>query len=179
MRAELVCILLPLVLLGCSKNQPQMAATQISAGSLPAITVVEPPEALEQKQIEQQSLAFLNDKNYDQLEALASQYRASKEAYADGLWKLFSVYTGLELSNGDTDAAWQERENQIQVVYLFGVGTPLRGVRGRFGETSLPNSRVPNGYTTQIHNWIQAKPASVTARVELGRFWVIPFMKRF
>ncbi|MGO8838552.1 MAG: DUF4034 domain-containing protein [Limisphaerales bacterium] len=133
MKTKFICLLLPLVLLGCSKKQPQVPARQTSAGSLPEITVVESPEKLEQKQIEKQALALFNDKDYEQLEALAAKYRASKEKYADGSWKLAWVYTGLELSDDDGDAVWQDREKQIR-------------------------------------DWVQARPQSVMARVELGRF---------
>jgi len=128
MKIKLLYVLLPFVLLGCSR-QP----SRIAIGSLPEITVVEPAETLENKQIEKQALDLLKAKNYDQLEALAAKYRASKEGYASGAWMLGSVYGGLELSNADPEPIWHERERQI-------------------------------------HDWIKAKPASVTARVELARF---------
>jgi len=128
MKTKLICLLLPLVLLGCSKKSPPPSAI-----SLPEITVVEPAESVEQNQIQKQALDLFKAKEYDQLEALAAKYRASKEGYADGTWKLVSVYTGLDLTDDDAEPVWQEREKEIR-------------------------------------DWIQAKPESVTAQVELGRF---------
>jgi hypothetical protein len=133
MKTKLICLLLPLVLLGCSKKQPQPTVTQAPPFSLAEITVVEPPEAVEQKQIKKQALSLLNGKDNDGLEALAAKYRDSKEGYADGTWKLGYVYSGMELSKDVAEPFWPEREQALR-------------------------------------DWMQARPKSVTARVELARF---------
>jgi hypothetical protein len=128
MKVKLICLLLPLMLLGCSKK-----TLRAPVGKLPEITVVEPSEVVEQNQIQQQALALFRNQDFDHLEALAAKYRNSKEAYAEGWWKLGMVYSGLGCLDNDSEAAWQARERQIR-------------------------------------DWIQAKPESVTARVELARF---------
>jgi hypothetical protein len=109
MKIKLIVFLLPLVLPGCSQKQPEAAP-----GSLPQVTFVQSAETREQKLIKGQAFTLLTNKDYAGLEALAAKYRASREHYANGFWKLALVYNGLEPSDDASDAVWQARLNQIQ-----------------------------------------------------------------
>jgi hypothetical protein len=77
------------------------------------MSVVKTPETKEKDQIVAQALTLLTNKDYDGLEALASKYRASKEHYADGVWKLLIYYNAIELSDSVPETEWQTRRNQI------------------------------------------------------------------
>src|SRR2546427_7377500 len=120
MKTKLIYVLLPLMLLGCSKSQA--ANSQSSSAVLsnkavisrPEITFVESPQTKEQKQIKKQALTLLTNGNYVGLEALAAKHRSSKEHYSSGLWKLAVVYNGLELSKNDSDVVWETRVKQVQ-----------------------------------------------------------------
>lgn len=118
MKARLVVGLLSLVLLGCSKQQSQSDASSSVSGKVatppPETQVVETEVAKDRKAIRGQAWALLNAKDYDGLEALASKYRASKEHYPDGIWKLDYVYAGFELSGGEVEPAWEARQKELQ-----------------------------------------------------------------
>jgi hypothetical protein len=45
---------------------------------------------------------------------MAAEYRASKEQYADGIYKLSSIYGGFEPARDDSDDVWQARQVQLQ-----------------------------------------------------------------
>jgi hypothetical protein len=136
MKFKIICLLLPLFLLGCSKKSPE-AERRANIQPLPSlpfqITVVETPESQEMNDISNNVVSLLAAKNYDKLEELAAGYRASKAGYADGTWKLGFFYAGTELPDNADDAAWKSRQKEI-------------------------------------HDWIGAKPESVTARIALARF---------
>lgn len=113
MRVISICFLLPLLVLSCSKkatnvsgSQPQTQNATPSAGLPFTVTVVESPVAKEINDTSNHVAALLAQKNYDDLDALAKNLRDSKEAYADGSWKLASVYSGLELPEEASDADW-------------------------------------------------------------------------
>ncbi len=143
MKLRIICLLLTVFLLSCSKK-PSEAGNQAAiqpSSALPSqsptlpfqITVVETPETKEQGEIKNQAITFLKKQDYDKLEALAGKYRASKESYADGTWKLMFVYDAVASADLPSDSAWEIRQNEIQ-------------------------------------NWIQAKPESMTARTAMARF---------
>lgn len=66
------------------------------------------------REINAQSLSLLTNKNYAGLEELAAQHRASREQFANGYWKLTSVYNGIEPADDAPDEVWPIRLNQIQ-----------------------------------------------------------------
>ena len=116
-------------MLGCSKQQssdnpksdkPKSTAasspTTASAAdtAAPRITFVKSEEAADREKIGTQALTSLTNKDYSGIEALAAKYRASKEQYANGGWKLAEVYNGLAPSDEATDAAWEARIKQVQ-----------------------------------------------------------------
>jgi hypothetical protein len=112
MRAKTtVLTLLPLVLWGCSPKKP-VATEQPSNPSAAsrAFTIVESQAARERKQIEAQAMALFTNRAFSDLDALAAKYRASKEAYPDGTWRLGCVYGGLEPHAHAPLSAW---ENQV------------------------------------------------------------------
>ena len=101
-------------LTGCSKKRPRDAAAAPSF-SLTEARVVETPEAREQIDICHQSLTLFRNRDYDQLETLAARYRSTEEQYANGAWKLHSVYGGLESGiTNDSAAGWEERNQQLR-----------------------------------------------------------------
>ena len=114
MKAKIICLWLPLLLVGCSKKSPPAASPPAASAPLTQFVEVIPDEVQEQDQIKAKALALLNDRDFDGLEALAARYRDSKEKYADGKWKLSYVYTGLEPSGSDPEPVWQERQKQIR-----------------------------------------------------------------
>ena len=120
MKNKLVSLLLPLALLGCSKQQPP-ASSSTATGSAtktavaaPQINFVESPETTEQNLIKSQAWTLYTNKDYAGLEAMATNYRASKERYATGFWKLALVYNALEPARKGSDADWQAQFKQIQ-----------------------------------------------------------------
>jgi hypothetical protein len=112
--------LLPLILLGCSKNQDapdsasQAASSRNPAVVRPHIAFIESPETIDQRQVTSEAFTLFTNKNYAALEALAAKYRISKEHCAYGLWKLAAVYNGLEPSDDELDAVWDLRLGQVQ-----------------------------------------------------------------
>lgn len=87
---------------------------QPSISPQPQFRTVETPEVKEQTQIEQQAVNLLKSGDYDALDALAAKYRASKECYANGIWKLFYVYVGLGPGGNDSEATWKDRQGQVR-----------------------------------------------------------------
>ncbi len=69
--------------------------------------MVETPEEKERSEIRAESLALLSAGKYDTLDALARTHRASKECYADGVWKLKEVYAGLVPAETNSETQWQ------------------------------------------------------------------------
>ena len=59
--------------------------------------------------IANQALTLFKAKDYDKLDALAAELRKSKECYADGAWKLASVYAGLIPLDSAPDSEWDDR----------------------------------------------------------------------
>jgi hypothetical protein len=117
MKNIVILFLLPLLLFGCSKKQTE-AERRASIQPLPAlpfqITVVDTPEVKEINDTSNYVATLLASKDYDKLDKLAAEYRTSKECYANGTWKLMSVYAGFELPDNADGAAWLSRQNAIQ-----------------------------------------------------------------
>ena len=140
MKTIIICLLLPLVLFGCLKkqaettHQPQQLQNQQNTPTavLPfQITIVETIETKEIRDITNQANILFQAKDYDGLDAFARKLRNSKERYANGSWKFYFVYVGLNLSEKAPDAEWA-------------------------------------AHLAALHDWINAKPNSITARVALA-----------
>ncbi len=139
MKRAIISVLIPLLLLSCSKksidhqndasqNQPYPSAT-----SLPfTTTVVEPSESTELYGIKKEANGLFETKSFDKLDELAEKLRDSKETYPHGIWKLYYFYDGINSSGGATDPEWSNH---------FAVN----------------------------QDWIKAKPDSITARVALAQ----------
>lgn len=108
------------VVLGCSKESPMSAIKsegqkqpdlQTVASPKPIdpgqIIVVETAERKDSLKIEAEAAAGLAAKNFTMLEELANQYRTSKSCYANGSWKLTSVYSGMFPRDDQSDAEWK------------------------------------------------------------------------
>jgi len=153
MKNKIICLLLPLFLLSCSKksasdsttpSQPE-STTEINgmadnkditaSPTLPfQVTEVWPDaESKDMDDIDDQVVALIKDRDFDSLDELAAKLRASKEAYANGLWKLSEVYASLVPPD---EAAKDEWENRM----------------------------------ADLHDWVDAKPDSINARVALAYF---------
>jgi len=114
-----LAVLSALAIVGCSKEQSPSGTNSLSAvkkaqSSIPNMQVVESDVSKDRKAIKGQAWALLNARDYDGLDALAAKYRASKEHYPDGLWKLDYVYAGLQLSGAEVAPAWESRKKEIQ-----------------------------------------------------------------
>jgi hypothetical protein len=117
MMKHVICGLLLLLALGCSKktDEAQRRENRQPAAGLPfTITVVKTPEATEQGEIQGRANELLEHADFDKLETLAAGYRASKECYADGIWKLSSVYDGTVTVDSTDEPAWLARQKLIQ-----------------------------------------------------------------
>jgi hypothetical protein len=119
-KTNLLYVLLSSALVGCSKNEaPTNAQSSKSSAALeqslrPKISFVESIETREAKEIGNQAIAFLTNKDFAGLEALAAKYRASKDQNANGVWKLAAVYNRIEPFDEDSDANWEGRVKQVQ-----------------------------------------------------------------
>jgi hypothetical protein len=139
MKKEIICLIIPAFLLGCSKKSeeasPQAAPSQQvspAAAAAPVQTVVvETPQVKEINDISNQVATLFAAKDYDKIDMLAVQFLASKEQFARGGWKLDAVYVGLCFPQEASNAEW---ENHI----------------------------------ADIRTWIRAKPDSITPRVALA-----------
>jgi hypothetical protein len=121
MTTKVILLSLPLCLLGCSRDPVETQNSRVPTEStgphaqLPfTISVVEAPETKEIKEIKREASLLLARKDYDKLDAFAKRLRDSKESYADGVWKVFYVYDGLDLSDEASDAEWQKRFKAIK-----------------------------------------------------------------
>jgi tetratricopeptide (TPR) repeat protein len=102
-------LLLSFVVWGCSPKSPTADDESSKIAASRAFKIVESQETREQKQIEVQSAALFTNGGFGELDALAAKYRASKEANADGSWKLRYVYEGLEPGDDATLGEWKNR----------------------------------------------------------------------
>lgn len=59
-------------------------------------------------------LTLFTNKDFDALEKMAAEYRASKAEYADGMQKLAFIYNGVTPSCDAPDEIWQARQIQLQ-----------------------------------------------------------------
>ena len=155
MNNKIVYLLLPLLLLSCSKKSvtdsttesPQESATEINgmaenqavaeSSALPfQVTTIWPDaESKEMNDRKAQAKTLINAKNYNQIDDFAAKLRSSKETYANGLWKLADIYAGLVPSDNAPDNEWGNRIADLQA-------------------------------------WVAAKPESITARVSLANVLV-------
>jgi hypothetical protein len=112
MKYKIICFLLPLILLSCSKNPAVSDAQSQNQSALPTTglpfqpTVVEPPEAKEIYGIKSQADALFESKDFDGLDSMAKKFRDTKVCYADGVWKLFYFYDGINIPEESTDSEW-------------------------------------------------------------------------
>lgn len=126
MKTKMLCLLLLMALLGCShrasrvsvKPEPPPGNQTIPKGAIPgmpfAVTAVETAETKEMNDISNQANVLLQAKNYDSLDALARKLRDSKEYYAAGGPKFYSVYAGLDLPETASNAEWTARLAALQ-----------------------------------------------------------------
>jgi hypothetical protein len=147
MKNTIIFLLLPLLLLGCSKKSASDSATEINgmpenqditaSSALPfQVTTIWPDfESRQMIDIKKSAAAFFEGKDYDKLDELAAKLRTSKECYANGHWKLADVYTALVPSDDASDDKW---ENCI----------------------------------ANLQDWVASKPDSITARVSLANILV-------
>lgn len=139
MKTKILLLLLPVLLLSCSRNPsadkttPEQSSTHSKAQSgLPfKISIIETPQKKEIHSIKQQVRTMLAARDYNGLDALAKKFRDSKECYADGYWELYYLYQALELPDDASDADWNAR---LQA----------------------------------LHDWIDKDPDSITARVAMA-----------
>jgi hypothetical protein len=85
--------------------QPQTAASPKPIDPS-QITLVPTVEHMEKLSIFAEARAYLAAKDFIKLEALATKYRTSKSCYANGIWKLGSVYGGTVPGAEKPDAEW-------------------------------------------------------------------------
>ncbi|HXF09237.1 MAG TPA: hypothetical protein VN625_00530, partial [Desulfuromonadaceae bacterium] len=67
------------------------------------VAVVNGPDTQQKQAISAKARALFQEKNYDALEAMAAEYRKSKEGYADGMRKLDTVYGALNILETSTN----------------------------------------------------------------------------
>jgi hypothetical protein len=101
--------LLPFLLFGCSRREPASKEEISTASSSQAFTIVESQDTHARGQIKAQANELFTNRAFSDLDALAAKYRVSKEAYADGSWKLVYIYEGLDPGDDAADDAWKSR----------------------------------------------------------------------
>jgi hypothetical protein len=138
MKKKIIYLILPVLLLSCSKkpgpvsvHQPQDQQASTLTGCPFQIVVVETPQTKEIKDISGQVAILFAAKDYDRLNALVAGFQASKERYANGGWKLDAAYKGLSVPEDASNAEWEKR-------------------------------------LTDLRAWIQAEPDSIIPRVALA-----------
>ena len=119
MKSKIIFLLLPVVLLGCSREQSvekSQASLPSSAQPVerPEIRFIDSPETKEKVEMKHQALALFTNRDYDGLEKMAETYRQSKAEFADGYEKIYSVYGGLDLELEDSEQTFQQRQIQMQ-----------------------------------------------------------------
>jgi len=117
MNLRIICLLLPVFLLSCSKKSlesERRAAIQPLPGLPFQITVVKTSEAKEQAEIRYQAATLLNNRDYDNLEDLFANYRDSKQCYADGTWKLMIAYDAIASADELSTSGWESHQKEIQ-----------------------------------------------------------------
>lgn len=120
MKTKSLLWLLPILIVGYSQevaaeNIKSIKSTDVIAPFPESqIHEVQTAEEVEANGIGHLASVLLSAKDYNGLEKLAAKYRVSKEAYADGVWKLFKVYEGLEPAKNATEQDWVNRQNQIE-----------------------------------------------------------------
>ncbi|MDR3456598.1 MAG: DUF4034 domain-containing protein [Verrucomicrobiae bacterium] len=104
----------------------------VTTNALPfAVSVVETAESKEWKSTMAVARNYLENKEYDKLEALAAEGRSGEDAWPNGDWKVAPVYGGLAYPASNEAEAWLARQKALK-------------------------------------DWIQNRPASITARVALA-----------
>lgn len=114
---KIISILLPLILAGRSEAQATNLGTAASSKlgvAPPQITFLESSETRERNENLSRVLTLFTNKDYDALEKMAAEYRASEAEYADGFQKLAFIYDGLEPARSAPDEVWQSRQIQMQ-----------------------------------------------------------------
>lgn len=112
---RVIFALLPLILLCRSGAQPTNApASSKHSVTLPQITFLESQETRDRKEMPERVLTLFTNKDYDTLEKMAADFRASGADYADGFQKLAFIYNGVEPSRNAPDEIWQARQIQLQ-----------------------------------------------------------------
>jgi len=71
------------------------------------IILVQTAERTEKLNIHDEARAYFAAKDFIKLEALAKKYRTSKSCFANGIWKLGSVYSGIVPGAERPDAEWE------------------------------------------------------------------------
>jgi hypothetical protein len=133
-----------LILLGCSKEATENAEMEHSQAqhspdstnpfipiSPSEVSIIETAEMKDKLRIEAETAGYFEAKNFDKIDDLASQYRASKASTCSGVWKLESVYEGVTPHQTDSEETW-------------------------------------NKALSTLHEWVEAKPNSITPRVALA-----------
>jgi hypothetical protein len=102
-------LVLCFVVWGCSPKKPAADGTSSEVTAFRTFKIVQSKETQEQNQIEAQSAYLFTNSGFGELDTLAAKYRASKEANADGSWKLRYIYEGFEPDAGAPPIEWKNR----------------------------------------------------------------------
>ncbi|HTV40185.1 MAG TPA: hypothetical protein VMF08_06405 [Candidatus Sulfotelmatobacter sp.] len=126
-----------------------------SGANLPfQTTVVVTPETTEIYDIENKANALLQSRQFDQLDAMAQKFLDTKACYADGKWKLFYLFNGLDFPPpANTNAP-------LRRPYYFTQGFDFTG------EAYAPDW---TNRLALLREWVEAKPNSATAPVALAK----------
>jgi tetratricopeptide (TPR) repeat protein len=96
-------------------------AIELKPDLFPSPDMPQSPDFAITNDIANQARSLIQAKDYVKLDELAEKYRASKESYADGVWKLSSVYDALVPSNHATDNDWDAR---LETIALWTLARP-------------------------------------------------------
>jgi tetratricopeptide (TPR) repeat protein len=88
-------------------------AVELKPDLLPPSDMAQSPGFTITNDIAIQARSLFQAKDYQKLDELAEQHRSSKESYADGVWKLSTVYDALVPSMHEPDDDWDVRLDTI------------------------------------------------------------------
>jgi hypothetical protein len=96
-----------------------LQANAISPGTMAGFQIEETQTDIEKEQANARTKAwiYLNNKKYDELDALAESYRVSKKSSPIGNWMLLSVYSGIDgeiLGCRSTEQQWNDLQKLIE-----------------------------------------------------------------
>jgi len=118
LRAGISILLAMIVVCGCHRGSSSTSSSSTGADGQAAgqARVVDSDETKEGNGIRKQAAALLQARDYDELEALAQDYRTNREMFSDGRVKLGCVYDGVvDMNESASEGSWKARIQELDL----------------------------------------------------------------